>query len=348
MEQHINDLQLRQRGRASVDFLVQMLKSSAPIFGQVNGEISAKLPDPSLLPDNLDERHAAMDAMLENSDAFAAQRLLGDWHGRMHGRVSAEAFSEIADDLVPVMEATSRGPATIEYDPEIKFPSYYDGVNFHRTTGGWTKNANQGLIHGELIHRKMLGRTFPGGIFQQRLNVAAMAPRASYANILDMGCSSGHFTYALQKTYPDAQITGIDYAAEMMEHAWRTANANGWNWKLYQRGAEATGFEDASFDLVTSYIVLHEMPEDAIRRMFAEAYRVCVPGGDMLMSDVTRYADLDKLSVWKADRSALYGGEPHWRESASLDLAEIAQTAGFVDVKAEGRYPHVVQGRKPA
>lgn len=348
MNQHINAPELRQRGRASVDFLVQMLKSSAPIFGAVNAEIAAKLPDPDVLPDDLDERHAAMDEILGDSDAFAAQRLLGDWHGRMHGRVSAEAYAEIEDDLAPVIEAASKGPATIEYDPDLEFPDYYKGVNFHRTTGGWTDNANQGFIHGELIHRKMIGVTFPGGIFKQRLNVAAMAPRDTYANILDMGCSSGHFTYALQQTYPDAQITGIDYAAEMMEHAWRTANANGWNWKLHQRGAEASGFEEGSFDLVTSYIVLHEMPAHAIREMFIEAFRVLEPGGDMLMSDVTRYADLDKLSVWKADRGAMFGGEPHWRESAQLDLAQIARDAGFVDVSAKGQYPHVVQARKPA
>lgn len=348
MNQHINDPQLRQRGRASVEFLVQMLKSSGPIFGQVNADIAQVLPDPADLPDDLDERHDAMDAMLTNSQAFATQKLLGDWHGRMHGRVSAEAYSEIAEDLAPVLEQASHGPATIEYDANLEFPDYYDGVNFHRTTGGWVDNPNQGMIHGELIHRKMLGRTFPGGIFKQREAVAAMAPQDHYDRILDMGCSSGHFTYALQTVYPDAQITGVDYSAVMMEHAWRTANANGWDWKLYQRGAENTGFDDASFDLVTSYIILHEMPEDAIRKAFAEAFRVLQPGGDMLMSDVTRYADLDKLSVWKADRGAKYGGEPHWRESAMLDLAEIARDAGFVDVKAEGQYPHVVQGRKPA
>jgi SAM-dependent methyltransferase len=348
MEQHIHDPQLRQRGRASVEFLVQLLKASGPVFGQVGAEIGAKLPDPDALPDDLDARDEAMNALLEDSDAFATQRLIGDWHGRMHGRVSAEAYNEIAGDLAPVLEATSKGPATIEYDPDIKLPDYYDGVNFHRTTSGWTDNPNQGFIHGELIHRKMLGRTFPGGIFKQRETVAAMAPRDHYDRILDMGCSSGHFTYALQTVYPDAKITGIDYAAPMMEHAWRTANANGWDWKLIQRGAEATGFDEASFDLVASYIILHEMPESAIREVFAEAFRVLAPGGDMLMSDVTRYADLDKLSVWKADRGAKYGGEPHWRESALLDFAAIARDVGFEDVKAEGAYPHVVQGRKPA
>ena len=105
------------------------------------------------------------------------------------------------------------------------------------------------------------------------------------------------------------------------------------------------------FDLVASYIMLHELPGDVIRAVFAEAYRVLEPGGDMLMSDVTRYADMDKLAEWRADRGAMYGGEPHWRESARLDLAAIARDAGFLDVsgtyEGPGLYPYVVRGRKP-
>jgi hypothetical protein len=79
---------------------------------------------------------------------------------------------------------------------------------------------------------------------------------------------------------------------------------------------------------------------------------VLKPGGDMIMSDVARYADMDKLGQWRADAGARYGGEPWWRESASLDLGEVAREAGFIDVIAGGEgprsYPYVVQGSKPA
>ncbi|MEM7701976.1 MAG: class I SAM-dependent methyltransferase [Pseudomonadota bacterium] len=340
------DPQLRQRGRASVDFLAQMAIASGPVRAEVDKAIAVKVADPEALPEDLDERLAHMDAQLAGVPGYTVQKLMGDWHGRMHGRLSAEAFEEVQDDLAGAFADAEQGPATLTLDPDFKAPAYWDGVHFHRTTGGWEGHEHMGYIHGEIIHKKIVGRFFPGGIFQQRRNVAEMAPREDYKRILDMGCSSGHFTTALAQTYPDAQISGVDMSARMLEHAWRTANANGWNWQLSQQVAEATNFEDGAFDLVTSYIILHEMPADAIKDLFAEAYRLLEPGGDMLMSDVTRYSDLDKLGVWKADRGAAFGGEPHWRESASLDLAAIAREAGFTDVTTSGPYPYVVQGHK--
>lgn len=346
MKQTYQDPQLRQRGRASVDFLAQMAIASNDVRKGVDAAIAQRVPDPSALPDDLDERLAYMDALLADCDAYTVQQLLGDWHGRMHGRIAAEAYEEIKGDLVEAFEASQAGPATLVLDPKLQSPAYWDGVSFHRT-GPWDGHPEMGYVHGEIVHKKMVARFFPGGIFQQRRDVAKMAPRDDYKRILDLGCSSGHFTTGLQLAYPDAEITGVELSAEMLKHAWRTANANGWSWRLYQKLAEDTGFPDESFDLVASYIILHEMPADAIRKLFKEAFRLLEPGGDMLMSDVTRFADMDKLAVWKADRGAKFGGEPHWRESASLDLAEIARAAGFVDVKAEGTYPHVIQGRKP-
>jgi len=346
MTQTYQDPQLRQRGRASVDFLAQMAIASGAVRQGVETAIAERVPEPDALPDDLDERMAFMDHQLADVSAYTVQKLMGDWHGRMHGRIAAEAFEEVKGDLADMFKASENGPATIELNPDLVPPAYWDGVNFHRTHGGWDRHPEQGYVHGEIVHKKMVARFFPGGIFKQRADVAKMAPRESYDRILDMGCSSGHFTTGLQMAYPDAQISGVELAAPMLKHAWRTANANGWNWKLFQRAAEDTGFDAGSFDLVASYIVLHEMPEDAIRKLFAEALRLLAPGGDMLMSDVTRYADMDKLGVWKADRGAAFGGEPHWRESASLDLAEIAREAGFVDVTTSGPYPYVIQGHK--
>ena len=89
------------------------------------------------------------------------------------------------------------------------------------------------------------------------------------------------------------------------------------------------------------------MPAPIVAAIFAEAFRVLAPGGDLLMADVTRYADMAKFAVWRQDLIARMGGEPYWRETAELDFAQIAREAGFEAVSAQGIFPHVVQGRKP-
>ncbi|MBT0668210.1 class I SAM-dependent methyltransferase [Novosphingobium profundi] len=340
---------VRQRGRASLDFLLHFGRGTQTLRQDVETEIARIVPDPAALPDDIDVRSNQIEQRLLASSAWRTSALTGEWNARMHGLIAREAFEEVHADLAPVIARyQSEGETTLEPMAEgTKAPAYFEGVNFHRTAGGWEDHAMQGYIHGEIVHRKLVNAFFPGGIFKQRRAVAAMAPRAHYARILDMGASTGHFTQALQETYPEAEITGVDLSLRVLEHAQRIGNAHGWAWKLYQRPAEDTGFAEASFDLVASYILLHEIPADVIRRVFAEAFRVLEPGGDMIMSDVTRYADMDKLSVWRADSGARLGGEPYWRESASLDLAQVARDAGFVDVTAQGIYPHVVKGHKP-
>jgi ubiquinone/menaquinone biosynthesis C-methylase UbiE len=231
-------------------------------------------------------------------------------------------------------------------------PDYAKGVEFHRTTGGWDGHPYQGFVHGEIIHRKYVAKNYPGDIFDQRRMVLGQLPRQDYKNIFEMGTSSGHFTVPLQETFPDAQITGCDMSATMMEQAQRAANERGWKWRLLQVPAEDTGLESESFDLVASFILMHEMPASAIRAIFEEAYRLLEPGGDMLMSDVRPFRDMDRLTEWRAYYVAVNGGEPHWLEAATIDLAATAEEVGFVNARSgpaieEFRYPWVTVAHKP-
>lgn len=339
------DLQLRQRGRAAVDFLGHLSVASRPLGPKVDAHLASSQISAASLPDDLDERARIIEATLADAPAYRTRELVSEWHARHHGPDCTEAFEALAD--AGGVPNVPDGAATLQLNPDLAPPAYWNGVDFHRTTGGWEGHEMAGYIHGEIIHRRMVDRSFPGGIFRQRRAVAAMAPREHYDRIIDLGASTGHFTMALQEVYPHAEIWGVDLSARALEHCQRVANSNGYGWKLFQCAAEATSFHADSFDLAASYILLHEIPAPTIRDLFREALRLLRPGGDMIMSDVTRYADIDKLSAWKADHGARFGGEPYWRESASLDLAALAREVGFADVEAGGIYPHVVQGRKP-
>jgi SAM-dependent methyltransferase len=343
---------LRQRGRASIDFFANIGHGMTTLRSAVEGEINAIVPDPAALPDDLDQRDARMQQSLMGSRTYRVYQAIGEFHSSQHGLVARDAFEEVREEMEPVLKKFDEGASTLEANPEAKAPYYWEGVDFHRTAGGWDEHDYQGFIHADIVHSRLVNKNFPGGIFKQRKMISELPPKDHYDRILDMGCSTGHFTRALAETYPDAEIHGVDLSLKTLQQARRLANSNDWAWHLYQRPAEATGFDDDSFDLVTSYILLHEIPADTIKAVFEEAFRVLKPGGDMIMSDVTRYSDLDKLGVWRADSGAKYGGEPHWRASASLDLGQVARDAGFVDVVAKGfepmKYPYIVQGRKPA
>lgn len=346
------DFQLRQSGRASLDFMVAVSAASRPLGAAWQKTLDRAGITAEGLPDDLDERQRTMAAALGGSKAFAVSGLLMDYASVEHGRVARDAFEEISDVVEPQLDALeAKGPATLEAAPDFEAPAYYRDVWFHRTAGGWDGNQAQGFIHGELIHRHYVAKNFPGDIFAQRRRVLAELPRADYARILEIGSSSGHYTVALQQTFPDAHITGLDISRPMLRQALRVANENGWPWRLMQRAGEDSGLDSASFDLVTSYIIFHEMPADAIRATFHEAFRLLEPGGQMLMTDVTPFREQDKLGVWRADWLAKFGGEPYWREAASQDWVELATEAGFVDVRSYGidgkPYPWIVVGTKP-
>jgi ubiquinone/menaquinone biosynthesis C-methylase UbiE len=54
---------------------------------------------------------------------------------------------------------------------------------------------------------------------------------------------------------------------------------------LHQRNAADLGFEDASYERVILFFLLHEMPLEVRRRVLSEAIRVVKPGGQVVIVD---------------------------------------------------------------
>lgn len=343
---------LLQSGRARLDYMVSASRGLGRLFGTVNAQVDALDVAIDQLPDDLDERDAFICGKLAWSDAFHTAEALQSYLGTEHGKIARDAFEAMAPTLLPELKALEqKGPATLTLDPELAMPDYFVGVEFHSTLGGWDGHEEQGYIHGEIVHRLWVAKIFAlGDMFAHRRAILKQLPRQDYRDILEIGISSGHYAVALQEHFPDAHITGIDLAAPMLRQALRVANEHGWNWTLRQMAAEKMDFADESFDLVTAYSFLHEMPEHAIRAIYREAHRVLRPGGTLMIGDITPYAVQDKLAMWRADRSAARGGEPLWRESAQLDWAALARDEGFEDATGRGmepqNFPWIVQGTK--
>lgn len=327
-------VELRQRGRASLDFLVSMARASGALEPQVREAIAATGLTDANLAEDLDERARQVETALAGSAAWRLKNLLGEWLSVNHGLVARDAFEEVREDLEPELARLEEGPTSLETWPHFAPPAYLDGVWIHRTHGGWDGHPRQGFIHAEFVHRRYVTAVFGGDIFGQRRAVLDHLPRNDYRRVFEMGVSSGYHTLALADAFPAAEISGCDVSRAMLAQAQRVANERGLRWTLYVGQAEDTRLPAESFDLVSSFILLHELPQSAIRGVFAEAWRLLEPGGAMIMTDVAPYARHDRLAAWRQDHSARFGGEPYWREAGHVDTVELACQTGFARARA--------------
>ncbi|HUD95514.1 class I SAM-dependent methyltransferase [Sphingobium sp.] len=343
------DIPIKQRGRALIDFEVGVRLAAQRRQQACEGVLAKRGVTAETLPDDMDARHALIDKTLCDVRPWTTRAWLGDWSAREHGRVCEEALDEVVDIAATALDKLEQGASTLTDEGAAK-PRYWSEVWFHRTRGGWDASRYNGYVHGELVHRRYVSRIYPGDIYAQRRRVLEALGEFTARDIVEFGTSSGHYTVALAERFPEAQIIGIDPSRRMLEQARRVGNGLGHGWDLRVGVGEDSGLPDESMDLVTSYAVHHELPPRIINRWFAEAWRMLRPGGMLLMADVPRYADLDRLAAWRFDWAAKWGGEPFWRASAQMDLGESARAAGFVDVTATGLppmgNPHFVVGRK--
>ena len=345
------DYTLHQRGRASMEFLVDLgiqgvrLEKNADIFAQECGLISEDLPDDA---EALQQKLAP--AMQESLD-FRIIRMVREWQLDQHGWLAMDAFEEMRSEIEPKLKALAAGPTSVAYDPGMEVPGYWDGYEFHRSAGGWDGHDYMGFVHGELIHRRMVDDTRAGIILQQRSDAAKMVPVKNPRKILDMGCGSGQYTEGIAEAFPEAEIWGCDISPRQLEEAQRRANEKGLKWHLFQAAAEDTGLESEQFDYVTSYAIFHEFPADVQRAVLAEAYRLLQPGGCVLMGDIKAYHVLDPYERWKADFwNQIHGGDPFWRDYATTDQAALAKDVGFSEANwfgvGENQYPWVLIAKK--
>jgi ubiquinone/menaquinone biosynthesis C-methylase UbiE len=122
----------------------------------------------------------------------------------------------------------------------------------------------------DLVSRKLsFGR-------DRLIQLAAPAPGE---NVLDVGCGTGTLAIALAPKVAPGEVHGIDASPQMIEVAKeRSANA-GLAIDFRVALIEAIPFPDQLFDLVTSSLMLHHLPDDLKATGLAEIRRVLKPGG---------------------------------------------------------------------
>lgn len=235
-----------------------------------------------------------------------------------------------AQDRVRLENALESAPA--ELKPGIEYPDYYTRVDIHQHPGGVWSDPIAGFVYerGARSTTPLAGKRHLD--LHERLTAAALERAGSPQRILDMGCGFGKSTRPFCETLKHAQVEAIDLSAPCLRLAARDASAAGvQRTRFRQMDAARTDYADASFDLVTSTMLLHEMPPAAVERTLAEARRLLRPGAAMVHLDfLPRATAFDELIHFGHARR---NNEPFMEPLARMDIARVLERLGFRDIE---------------
>lgn len=234
-------------------------------------------------------------------------------------------------------ELSAASSAELLIDPDFETPRYVTALDIHCMPGGYAGEAceddvSTGVLYDRGVYLYAMGYMGPhnddlGRSVANYIN--RNLPDFKPTSILDMGCTVGHSTLPFKEIFPDAEVIGIDVAAPQVRYAHARAKALGVEISFQQRDAANTGYEDSSFDLVVSHILLHETSGKAMPQIFKECHRILKPGGIMIHADLPPFDHSDLFSEFILDNETYYNNEPFWGPMRDMDQIQLAIDAGF-------------------
>jgi ubiquinone/menaquinone biosynthesis C-methylase UbiE len=158
---------------------------------------------------------------------------------------------------------------------------------------------------------------------EKLIELAAPAPGEK---VLDVGCGTGTLAIAIKPEVGTGEVHGIDASPEMIQVAKEKSAKDGSDIDFRVALIEAIPFPDASFDLVTSSLMLHHLPDDLKMKGFLEIRRVLKPGGRFMALDFAAHSHSrlgHLLSIFGHSRG----------ESMTDKLTPMLKDAGFSGVE---------------
>lgn len=152
--------------------------------------------------------------------------------------------------------------------------------------------------------------------------------------VLDAGCGTGALTrLAAEAVRPTGTARGIDPAADMIRVA-RINAANLGNPARFEPAVlEQLPFDDGSFDVVLTSLVLQHLPPDLRPTGAREIHRVLRAGGRVVIVDLARPgAFVWRLLFWPLAKKASAGPR------ALADVPGLLRVVGFERIAEAGRW----------
>ncbi len=244
---------------------------------------------------------------------------------------------ELPDLIEKARGLSASAKGKLDLPEEFDTPRYVTSIDIHCMPGGYAgavapDDISTGALYDRGVYLYAMGYMGP---FNDDMGRSV----CNYVNrrldgfkpkrILDLGCTVGHSTLPYKELFPDAEVWGVDVAAPQVRYAHARAAGLGLEVNFAQMNAEETRFEDGSFDLIVSHILLHETSGKAMPRIFNECHRLLAPGGYMIHADLPPFDNMDPFTQFILDNETWYNNEPFWGAMRETDQVALAKAAGF-------------------
>jgi SAM-dependent methyltransferase len=246
--------------------------------------------------------------------------------------------------LASAQRLAGRGArGSLSLDPAFVAPPDVLAADIHCQPGGYMRDAGaEDLMAGALYESG--GNLYSSGVGIGRRDskagavigfVAKRFPRLRPRRILDLGCSAGGASVAYAASFPDAEVHAVDAGPAMLRYAHARAEAMGLAVHFHQMDVRQLGFADASFDLIVSHNLMHEISTPTMARLFAESRRLLRAGGVAIHQDVPTRGKRGLFERFLFAWETQYNNEPFWQAFAQADIRRLLLAAGFAPTEVE-------------
>lgn len=256
--------------------------------------------------------------------------------------------------LEEMEQAENRGPGTLELHSRMQIPDFARH-EIHLQPGGYVGDPFAGITYYHALNVE-----FPDGNFHDELqnvkaNEVPLPPDGKVRRVLDQGCASGQMTVELKRRFPQAEVWGSDIGAPMLRFAHMRSVDLGIETHYMHELCEESNFPDNHFDVVTNFLLYHEIPESSGRNIIHESFRILRPGGiwypmDLYTSALPVPSAYEKFFWWYDHRWNYEVWTLEYRNLAP-DMENEMRRAGFDVVRTSehgaGQSRANIMGIKP-
>jgi ubiquinone/menaquinone biosynthesis C-methylase UbiE len=222
--------------------------------------------------------------------------------------------------------------ARLELNEKFQVPDYYEAHDIHQHPGNLHADPLAGLVY-EASALSIHPATRRNELHERFVEVVRREATGRLQQVLDMGCGFGKSALPLARAFPQAEVVGVDVSAPCLKLAAADAAAAKIpNIRFRQADARHTGLAPGSFDLVTSTMLLHELPEHAVEETLAETSRLLAPGGLSIHLD---FRAEDPFWQFIFYGHGVRNNEPYLEPLMRMDLASAYRKAGFEAVRID-------------